>query len=89
MTIEVLTKKPCVQCDATKRTMKKHKIDFTPRDMDADASLLEYAKSLGHLQAPVVLVKDAEGNLVKSFAGFNPEAILALKEEYAAAPVAA
>lgn len=41
-------------------------------DMSQDPEALELARSLGHLQAPVGIARDAQGNVLYSWAGFNP-----------------
>ncbi|MGN7250081.1 glutaredoxin family protein [Arthrobacter sp. SAFR-014] len=63
----VLYSKPsCVQCDATKRKFNKKNlaegVDYTVVDVSQDATALEFIKSLGHLQAPVVYVSKPEGD---------------------------
>lgn len=71
----VLYSKPkgCVQCDATKRKLKKHNIHYTEVDVTADATALEFIKSLGHAQAPVVYVSAIEGDV--HWSGNNPDLI--------------
>lgn len=63
----VLYSKPaCVQCDATKRKFKKEGLkegtDYTVVDVSQDETALEFIKSLGHMQAPVVYVSKADGS---------------------------
>ena len=43
--------------------------------MSLDPEALEAAKGLGYLQAPVVVVRDAENNIVDHWSGFRPEKI--------------
>ena len=64
----VLYSKPaCVQCDSTKRKFKKEGLikgkDYTTVDVTQDAGALQFIKSLGHLQAPVVYVSKADGTI--------------------------
>jgi len=70
----VLYSKPaCVQCDATKRKFKKKGLaegtDYTVVDVSQDAAALEFIKSLGYMQAPVVFVSKPEGD--HHWSGFN------------------
>ncbi|MEV4991242.1 glutaredoxin family protein [Pseudarthrobacter sp. LMD1-1-1.1] len=63
----VLYSKPaCVQCDATKRKFKKKGLiegaDYTVVDVSHDEAALEFIKSLGYMQAPVVYVSTPEGD---------------------------
>lgn len=63
----VLYSKPaCVQCNATKLKFKKEGlvegVDYTIVDVSKDETALEFIKSLGHLQAPVVFVSKPEGD---------------------------
>lgn len=73
--VEVFTKKPCVQCDATKRMLNKRGVAFVEKSILDDLKLLEELKAAGHMSAPVVLVKDSQGAVVASWSGFNPEKI--------------
>jgi len=75
MTIELLSKPSCVQCVATERNLKGKKADYTKTDLTQDAAALETAKGFGYLQAPVVLVRDADNNIVDHWSGFRPEKI--------------
>lgn len=75
MTIELLSKNNCVQCNATIRSLDKAGADFTKTDMSQDLSALEFARELGYQQAPVVLIKDDSGNVTDHWSGFNPEKI--------------
>lgn len=50
----VYTLPSCVQCDSTKRYLKKNLIDFQEVDLANDPDAMEKIKSLGYTQAPVV-----------------------------------
>lgn len=71
----VLYGKPrgCVQCDATKRKLKKHHIHYTEVDVTADDVALNFIKELGYEQAPVVYVSTIEGDV--HWSGFDVEKI--------------
>lgn len=72
MAITVYSKPSCVQCDATKRALKKQGLDYEVIDMSLDLEALEYVKSLGYVQAPVVIA----GN--EHWSGYRPDLIKAL-----------
>ncbi len=72
MSITVYSKPACVQCDATYRALDKHGIDYVIVDISSDEVALDYVKSLGHMQAPVV-VAGAE-----HWSGYRPDRIRAL-----------
>lgn len=66
----VLSKPSCVQCNATYRALdERDDLTYEVRDMSIEPELLEYAKSLGYLQAPVVLVRG------EHWSGFDPDRI--------------
>lgn len=78
MTITVYSKPACVQCDATYRALDKQGLEYTIVDISSDDIALDYVKSLGHMQAPVVVVG------TEHWSGYRPDRIRAL-----AAPAAA
>lgn len=84
MTTTVYTKKSCVQCNATIRAMDKKGYEYGTEDATGDVDLLEFVKSLGHMQAPVVVVRDETGAIIDHWSGFNDEKIAGLAETLAA-----
>ena len=68
--VTVLSKSHCVQCDMTKRELKKRGVEFEEKRMDLDDALLEQAKEMGYLQAPVVITLDGT-----HWSGFRPDLI--------------
>jgi glutaredoxin-like protein NrdH len=78
MTITVYSKPACVQCNATYRALDKLGADYTVVDISEDADARDYVMSLGHLQAPVVIV-DGE-----HWSGYRPDRIGAIAERLAA-----
>ena len=54
MSITVYTKPSCVQCNATKRALKKNGLEFSEVDLTEDEEALATVKALGYRQAPVV-----------------------------------
>lgn len=72
MDITVYSKPLCVQCDATKRALTKAGVAYSVVDVTEDAEALAKVKSLGYMQAPVVITGDDH------WAGFRPDKIKAL-----------
>jgi glutaredoxin-like protein NrdH len=69
MTITVYTKPSCVQCNATYRALDSKGIEYNILDLSEDAAALERVKSLGYLQAPVVITDEDH------WSGFRPDKI--------------
>ena len=69
MTINVYTKPSCVQCNATYREMDAKGIQYNVIDLTEDPAALELVKSLGYLQAPVVIADEDH------WGGFRPDKI--------------
>ncbi|XCB29076.1 glutaredoxin-like protein NrdH [Arcanobacterium hippocoleae] len=78
MSITVYTKPNCVQCNATKRALKKNNLEFAEVDLTQDEAALATVKALGYQQAPVIF---ADGD---HWAGFRPDKIKALVKSTAA-----
>ena len=85
MTVTVLTKPYCPQCDATKRQLTKLGVPFETVDLTQNPSTLEQLQAAGFQQAPVVITPD------NSWTGYRPALIRALAKKLAkkTAPVAA
>lgn len=62
----------CVQCDATKRALNKAGISYDLVDITEDADALAKVKSLGYVQAPVVITAEDH------WSGFRPDKIKAI-----------
>lgn len=69
MTVTVYSKPACVQCDATYRAMDKNGIDYVIVDISSDPIALDYVKSLGHMQVPVVVAG------ADHWSGYRPDRI--------------
>ena len=67
--VQVYTKPRCVQCTATYRELDKHGIEYEIKEL-TEPENLAYAKSLGHLQAPVVVTPAGD-----HWSGFRPDKI--------------
>ncbi|MDN5601629.1 MAG: glutaredoxin-like protein NrdH [Brachybacterium sp.] len=72
MDITVYSKPLCVQCDATKRALNKAGVAYDVVDITEDADALATVKSLGYVQAPVVITSEDH------WSGFRPDKIKAL-----------
>ncbi|NHI16248.1 glutaredoxin-like protein NrdH [Microbacterium excoecariae] len=69
MAITVYSKPSCVQCNATYRALDAKGIEYQVTDVSEDAAALEQVKSLGYLQAPVVVADE------EHWSGFRPDKI--------------
>ncbi|MGO6697236.1 glutaredoxin-like protein NrdH [Rhizobium johnstonii] len=72
MTITVYSKPACVQCTATYRALDRLGVDYEIVDISEDAEALDRVRSLGYMQAPVVIAGE------QHWAGFRPDMISAL-----------
>jgi glutaredoxin-like protein NrdH len=77
MAITVYTKPSCVQCTATYRALDSKGIEYEVLDLSADENALEAVKSLGYLQAPVVIADEDH------WSGFRPDKIEELAQRLA------
>ena len=69
MPVTVYSKPACVQCNATYRALDKAGVPYEVVDMSQNPSALDTIRSLGFMQAPVV-VTDSD-----SWSGFQPDKI--------------
>ena len=67
--ITVYTKPSCVQCDATKRHLKKLNLEFDTVDITTDQAALDKILGMGFQAAPVVITD------TDSWAGYQPDKI--------------
>ena len=70
--ITVYTKPSCVQCNATCRALDKKGMEYRKVDISTDAKALDYVRSLGYMQAPVVVTARDH------WSGFRPDKIESL-----------
>lgn len=73
--ITVYTKPSCVQCNATYRALDKKGISYRKVDISTDAQAMDYVRSLGYMQAPVVVTADDH------WSGFRPDKIAAIQPQ--------
>lgn len=67
--ITVYTKPSCVQCEATKRHLKKLNLEFDTIDITQDQAALEKVLGMGFQSAPVVITDN------ESWSGYQPDKI--------------
>jgi len=72
MDVTLYSKPGCVQCDATTRALNKAGVAYDVVDITEDADALAKVKSLGYVQAPVVVTGEDH------WSGFRPDKIKAL-----------
>lgn len=72
LSITVYSKPRCPQCVATYRKLNGLGVEHESVDV---SEALSFIQSLGYSQAPVVVVKDAKGDIVKHWSGFRPDLI--------------
>ncbi|MBB4577600.1 glutaredoxin-like protein NrdH [Rhizobium lentis] len=72
MSVTVYSKPACVQCTATYRALDRLGVDYNIVDISQDAAALDRVRSLGYMQAPVVIAGE------RHWAGFRPDMISAL-----------
>lgn len=75
LSITVYSKPRCPQCTATQRKLNGLGVEHESVDVSEDHEALSFIQNLGYRQAPVVVVKDAKGAIVKHWAGFRPDLI--------------
>jgi len=73
MAITIYTKPNCVQCNATYRALDSAGLEYAVVDITEDPQARDYVMALGYLQAPVVVVDDAD-----HWSGFRPDRIKTL-----------
>lgn len=72
MTVTVYTLPACVQCDSTKRMLKRKEVTFEEVDISTDPEAYEMIKSLGYTAAPIVMAGDDH------WSGFRPDKLQTL-----------
>lgn len=77
MTVTVYTKPACVQCNATYRALDRKGITYRSVDISQDPEALERVRSLGYMQAPVVVTEQDH------WSGFRPDKIATLSQSTA------
>jgi glutaredoxin-like protein NrdH len=70
--VTVYTLPACVQCESTKRFLKKNDVPFEVVDLSQDENAMSLVKTLGYQAAPVVIAGDVH------WSGFQPDKLNAL-----------
>ena len=73
MSVTIYTLPACVQCDTSKRMMKRLEIEFEEVDLTKDEAAAQMVKDLGYTAAPVII------NGSTHWSGFRMEMINGLK----------
>lgn len=73
VTITVYSTPTCVQCNATYKKLDNLGFEYNVIDTTQDDVALEFVKSLGYMQAPVVVTDNDH------WSGFRPDKIIALQ----------
>lgn len=69
MSVTVITMPNCSACKASIRVLDKLGVQYNKVDITENPDLLDQIKSLGHVQAPVIIAGD------DSWSGFRPDRI--------------
>ena len=75
MKVTVYTKTNCVQCEATKRWLRKAKIEFDTVNLEENPEAMAMVQELGYNAAPVVITD------IESWSGFRISKLQDLKAE--------
>lgn len=75
MTIEVFSKKDCIQCTMTKNFLNRENIDFVEYDVEFDNAARNLIQALGYQSVPVVLT-DSQG-----WFGYRPDLLKKFKND--------
>jgi len=72
LTVVIYTLPSCVQCDTTKRMLKKIDVEYREVDLSVNEEAYQMVKALGYTAAPVVVAGE------EHWSGFRPEKIQSL-----------
>jgi glutaredoxin-like protein NrdH len=81
MQITVYVKPSCVQCTSTFRALDNKELDYNNFDLSVDPLALQAVKTLGYLQAPVVVIYEGE-EIIEHWSGFRPDLIAELAQSF-------
>lgn len=71
--ITLYSKPGCVQCDASRRYLDRKGVEYAEVDLTQDPAALELVRSLGYLQAPVIVAG------TRSWSGYRPDELAAIE----------
>lgn len=79
--ITVYEKNNCVQCKQSKKLLDKLNLKYNTVNVEEDPKAYDYVvTTLGYKAAPVIVVKNDEGQVLQTWSGFNVEALNSLNE---------
>jgi glutaredoxin-like protein NrdH len=81
MEVSVFSLPDCMQCDATVITLESLSVPYETTKLDQDPEAKNLIKTLGFMQAPVVIVYN-KGEVVSSWSGFRPDRLEELKKYF-------
>lgn len=80
ITVYSLPTRICVKCRATEISLRHKGIEATKVLVDEDREAMEFIKSLGYTEAPVVVIREA-GQVVDHWGGYREERLKALQKK--------
>lgn len=83
VTVYSLPVSVCVKCRAVEISMRRMGIEANKVRVDQDPEALEFIKSLGHTEAPVIVVTDGD-RIVEHWSGYSDEKLRGLGKLVAA-----
>jgi glutaredoxin-like protein NrdH len=78
ITVYSLPASVCIKCRAVEISMRRKGIEAEKVLVNQDAEALEFIKSLGYTEAPVIVVREG-GEIIDHWCGFSEEKMAALK----------
>lgn len=83
ITVYSLPASICIKCRAVEISMRRKGIDAKKVMVDEDAEALEFIKSLGYTEAPVIVVTEGD-EVIDHWSGYSEERMLGLRDMVAA-----
>lgn len=81
LNIEVYSTPRCSACNFTKKTLDTKGVPYTEVPMDQE-KIVWAKEQYGIMQAPLVLVKNRQGEVIRHWSGGNMAAVLEVAQEY-------
>ena len=76
MTVEVYSKPSCIQCTQSKKRLEQLGVEYSETDIFENPEAYKFVtETLKFRAAPVIVIRNSEGEVVDSWSGFNPEKI--------------
>ena len=80
ITVYSLPASICVKCRAVEIVLRRWGIEARKVRVDQDTGAMEFIKSLGYVEAPVIVVTEG-GEVVDHWSGFSEDKMIALREK--------